>query len=99
VRAVLFFARSTRRVAVNAHVLIALEEIAKEAGAVLPCEICGNYDIIAYDDDAEAKAYATATNDWKQGAYRTTSLEEVRSLMKAVLQNANRRCPSCDRDD
>lgn len=41
----------------NAHVQIALEEIAKETGAIIPCEICGNYDVIAFDDDAEAKAY------------------------------------------
>ena len=83
----------------NAHVQIALEEIAKEAGAIIPCEICGNYDVIAFDDDAEAKAYGIATNEWKQGAFRTTSLEEVRSLMKAVLRNANHRCPSCERDE
>jgi hypothetical protein len=84
---------------VNAHVRIALEEIAKGAGAIVPCEICGNYDVIADDDDAEANAYAMATNEWKRGAFRTTSLEEVRSLMKAVLRNADRRCPSCERDD
>ena len=83
----------------NAHVQIALEEIAKKAGAVVPCEICENYDVIADDDEAEAKAYAMAANEWKGGAFRTTSLEEVRSLMKAVLRNANYRCPSCERDD
>jgi hypothetical protein len=84
---------------VNAHVRIALEEIAKEAHAIIPCEICGNYYVIADDDDAEAKAYAMATNDWKQGVFRTTSLDEVRSLMKAVLRDSDRRCPSCERDD
>jgi hypothetical protein len=85
--------------AVNAHVQIALEEIAKKTGAIVPCELCGNFDVIADDDDAEGMAYAMATNEWKRGAFRSTSLEEVCSLMKAVLRNANYRCPSCERDD
>jgi hypothetical protein len=79
----------------NAHVQIACEEIAQRAQAVVKCSICRNYYISAGDDDAEAMAYAMATNECKRGAFRTSTLEETRGVMAAVLRNANYRCPSC----
>lgn len=83
----------------NAHVLEILTEIAESAEAIVPCEICGNYEIFADDEDAYSQAYAMATNAWKEVAFRSSSLEEVRAAMKSVLRDANRRCPSCDRED
>jgi hypothetical protein len=76
---------------------VQLEEIARHAGAIIPCEICRNYYLIADDQDAESQAYAMATNAWKRGEFRRAPLEEVRHVMKGVLDNANHRCPSCDR--
>lgn len=79
----------------NAHVYEILVEIAERSGATVPCETCGNYQIIADDEDAESQAYAMATNAWKDGEFRTAELEEIRAAMKSVLRDANRRCPSC----
>lgn len=79
----------------NAHVQIALEEIAQQAQAVVKCEICRNNYVIADDEDAESRAYAMATNAWKSGEFRSAPLDEIRGAMKAVLRDANHRCPSC----
>jgi hypothetical protein len=69
----------------NAHVQIALEEIAQ-------CEVCHNYYVRADDEEANSLAYAMATNAYKRGEFRTTRLEETREGMKAVLRDASHRC-------
>jgi hypothetical protein len=79
----------------NAHMQGLLEEIVRNAEAIIPCGICGNYYVIADDADAELIAYAMATNACKRGEFRSATLEEVRHCMKSVLDNANHRCPSC----
>ena len=80
----------------NAHMAVQLEEIARQAEAIIPCdEICRSNYIIADDSDAESKTYAMATNAWKDGYFRSAPLEEVRRAMKSVLSSANHRCPSC----
>jgi hypothetical protein len=79
----------------NAHMAVQLEEIARQAEAIIPCEICRSNYIIADDSDAESKAYAMATNAWMDGDFRSAPLEEVRQVMKSVLSSANHRCPSC----
>jgi hypothetical protein len=79
----------------NAHVQIALEEIAQRAQAVVKCEVCHNYYVSADDEEANSLAYAMATNAYKRGEFRTTTLEETRDAMKAVLRDASHRCPSC----
>ena len=79
----------------NAHVQEALNEIAKESGAVVSCETCGNNYIRAHDGDAESKAYAMATNAWKDGNFRSASREEILAAMKDVIIDANNECPSC----
>jgi len=85
----------TRRKIMNAHMPGQLEEIARQAEAIIPCKICRNNYVIADDSDAESKAYAMATNAWKCGEFRSAPLEEVRRVMKSVLDSANHRCPSC----
>ncbi len=82
----------------NAHIHEALTEIALESGAIVGCSICGNYDILAEDDEAERAAYAMATNAWKNGRLRGVSLEETRFAMQSLLRNANNKCPSCEPD-
>ena len=82
----------------NAHMQEQLEEIARQAGAVVRCEICRSNDVSADNPVAEKQAYAMATNAWKRHEFRSASLEEVRHLMASVLRDANHRCPSCDRD-
>jgi hypothetical protein len=79
----------------NAHMTEQLEEIARQAKAIIRCEICRSNYIIADDSDAESQAYAMATDAWKCGEFRSAPLEEVRSVMKSVLDSANHRCPSC----
>ena len=82
----------------NAHMREALIEIAKDAGAVIPCDLCGNFDLRNEDDPATDKmAYAMATNAWKSGQFRSAPLEEARTLMASILKSANDRCPSCNR--
>ena len=75
----------------NVHVQIALEEIAQ-------CEVCHNYYVCADDEEANSLAYAMATNAYKRGEFRTTTLEKTREAMKAVLRDASHRCPSCDKN-
>jgi hypothetical protein len=79
----------------NAHMAGQLEEIAQQAEAIIRCETCRSNYVIADDSDAESQAYAMATNAWRRGEFRSAPLEEVRSVMKSVLDSANHRCPSC----
>lgn len=81
----------------NSHVLEELEVIAKKAGAVVDCPICGNYDISAFDDDANRQAYAMATNAQKSGVFRSATREEILAEMKSLIDDANHECPDCDR--
>jgi len=34
------------------------EDYAKEAGAIIPCPVCGNYELSAGDTEAETRAFA-----------------------------------------
>jgi hypothetical protein len=80
---------------VNAHMA---ETIAWQTGAIARCEACQKHIVIAYDKDAESQAYAMAVKAWKEGDFQSASLEDVRRRVKSVLDSANHRCPSCDRD-
>jgi len=75
-------------------------QIAKDAGAIIPCPTCLANDIYAGNDDAERKAYAMATNAWKAGerGFRGMTREEVMQAIKSAIVDANHKCPSCDRD-
>jgi hypothetical protein len=73
-----------------------MEEIARQAKAIVRCEFCRNY-VSAGDPGAEARAYAKATDAWEHDGVQGASLEEVRELISSVLKNADRRCPSCAR--
>jgi hypothetical protein len=79
----------------NAHIGEAIREIAKDAGAIVPCEVCGGCYVRNEDPDADAMAYAMATNAWKEGRLRGLTRAEAVSAMASCLQSANDRCPSC----
>jgi hypothetical protein len=79
----------------NGHMHLQLEDIAKQAEAITKCGICGNYYVLADDPDAESQAYAMATSAWKDGEFRSATLEDAQHAMKLVLGSANHRCPSC----
>jgi hypothetical protein len=81
----------------NDHFTEAIEGIAKEAGAIIPCPECEHYDVFADDPDAKSKAYAMATKAFERGEFQGVSLKQVRDEMAAVLLDANRDCPGCER--
>jgi hypothetical protein len=64
----------------------ALTEIAKKARAIIPCEHCGSYEIIADDEEAELLAHAMAINAWKRGEFGRAPLEAVGSDLQVVLR-------------
>ncbi len=75
-----------------------IEDIARQAKAIVRCEFCRSY-VRGGDPDAEAQAYAGMTEAWEheRAGFQGTPLDELRELMKRVLSNADRRCPSCER--
>lgn len=46
----------------NAHMQDQLEQIARQAQAIVPCTLCRNNHLSAGDEDAERRAYAMAIN-------------------------------------
>jgi hypothetical protein len=74
-----------------------MEQIAKEAGAIVPCPECGHYDVFADDPEATSKAYEMATKAFKRGEFEGLTIEQVREEMAAVLLDASRDCPGCGR--
>ena len=81
----------------NAQAQSALEDIAKNAGAIVRCKACRNGWIAAADGKTEAAAYALAAGAWKGGEFRCASLSEVRDVMSTVLRDADAHCFSCGR--
>ena len=80
----------------NTGVYQQLEDIARRAKAIVRCEFCRST-VGAGDPGAEALAYGGLTDAWEHGEFHGTPLEELHELMKSVLRNADRRCPSCER--
>ena len=81
----------------NSETRPTLEDYAKQAGAIVTCATCHTYEVYAGDSDADSKAYAIATNAWKDGEFRMDSREEIMEQMQSVLSDANHKCPSCRR--
>ncbi|HZC17502.1 MAG TPA: hypothetical protein VE309_12140, partial [Caulobacteraceae bacterium] len=55
--------------------------IARDAGAILTCAECGNYDIRSWDGDAKNRAFAMATQEWKRGRFGASPREEIIEAM------------------
>ena len=83
----------------NSDTEILVSDILTKSGALAQCEACGNYMLLAEDDDAEKMAYGMATNALKDGerGFRGMDRDEVMALIKRALNNAPTRCPSCNR--
>jgi len=84
----------------NSDTIEAATQIIKDAGVVELCATCMSNDVYADDEDAERKAYAMATNAWKEGerGFRGMSREDVMRIIKSAIRDADRRCPSCGQD-
>jgi hypothetical protein len=82
----------------NVYVQETLEQFARASRAVVPCECCRYFLLVAESEEAEPAAYAMAASAWERGVFGGVSLEEVRVAMKSVLRKAYYLCPSCSRD-
>ncbi len=82
----------------NSHTMESIERCAREAGAIRPCSVCGNYDVHVWDDEADRMTYAMATNAWKAGDSGFRGMWEaaqVSAVVKQFLESVDERCPSC----
>lgn len=82
----------------NAHVQETLEQFARATRAIVPCECCRYFFLVAENEEAAPAAYAMAASAWEQGVFGGASLEEIRVAMKGVLRKAYYICPSCSPD-
>ena len=81
----------------NSDTEILVAEILEKSGALTKCSICGNFLILAYDNDAERMAYGIAENSRKAGerGFRGMQRDEVVVAIKRALVHASDKCPSC----
>ena len=81
----------------NSETYDTLREIAVTAGAIGSCPDCHAEDIYLDDADANSRAYALATNAWKEeeAGLRGMKREEAMECMKGVLADATQRCQTC----
>jgi hypothetical protein len=82
----------------NAYIQDTLEQFARATRAIVPCECCRHFFLVAEDEQAEPAAYAMAASAWGRGMFDGASLEEIRVAMKSVLRKAYYLCPSCSPD-
>jgi hypothetical protein len=70
---------------------------ARDAGAVIKCTSCGEYEVSAGNADADRMVYAQVTNAWKLGNFGPLATrQEMMSVTKSVLQDVGD-CPRCSR--
>ena len=81
----------------NGNVPLVLEEIALSVGGLARCEVCNEL-ASTHDPIAERRAYAKATNDWKNGAFGDMKREEVLALMERVVNRGDCSCAARLRD-
>ena len=77
------------------------EHCAREAGAIVPCPVCGKADIGLDDAEAAARAYgrAEAARAAEEEGFRGMSAEQVKAAMTSFLDDFPRVCVQCPRDD
>jgi hypothetical protein len=82
----------------NGDTEILVQQILAESGAVAKCPICHDFTIRSYDDDAEKRAYAMATNAWNDGdrGFRRMEREEVMSMIQKALIHTPSKCHGCN---
>jgi hypothetical protein len=81
----------------NSDTEILVEQILAESGAVADCPVCHGSKLRTGDDEAESRAYALATNAWKDGqrGFRNMEREEVVSMVKRALLRTGSTCREC----
>jgi len=86
-----------KEMSMNSDTRETADQCLREAGAIISCPGCGNYEVWADDREAESNAYARATNKWKGGerGFRGMDREEVIALVKSALDDVNINCPGC----
>jgi hypothetical protein len=90
--------RDRRGPVMNAYAQEILEQFARASRAIVPCECCRFFFLVAENEEAEPTAYAMAASAWERGVFGGASLEEVRGAMRGVLRKAYYLCPSCSGD-
>jgi uncharacterized RDD family membrane protein YckC len=63
-------------------------ECAKEAGAIVKCRTCGEYDVCAYGEEAEKRAYVIAeqTRKMNERGFRGMSRQEVKDILRTCCK-------------
>lgn len=81
----------------NSHTKETVENCARQAGAVEPCSLGCDYHVYAFDEEADRRTYALATNAWKavDSGFRGMTLDQVRSVVKQFLESSSDQCPNC----
>lgn len=75
--------------------------VAIQAGAIEVCPMHHDVTINRYDEDANRRAYAIATNKWKADELLGNREEIMRGVKQAIEMSADGECPACGsiRDD
>lgn len=85
----------------NSDTAVVALEIAREAGAIKTCPYCHGHDVSADNPDAERAAYAMAKSELEGGnrAFGGMCLEDVKSLIKNIIRDADELCPLTSNPD
>ena len=81
----------------NSETREVIERCAKDAGAIVPCPVCRQQDILG-DEENHRKAYAMAMSAWKAGdrAFRDMhEASEVSAAVKSILDETPDECSRC----
>lgn len=80
--------------------IIAIEDVltplAIRAGAISECSMHLGCYFYEGGDDADRRAYAMATNAWKDGEFGSASREQVLNAMKHVIEECPSGCVACE---
>lgn len=74
----------------------AIHAKAVETGAIEECDVHPGYFMTALDEELERRLYAIAEKMHQEGELRAT-LQKVRDMVKAVLEDAGIDCAECER--
>ncbi len=73
-----------------------LPEIARDAGAISLCNLCGRHEIRMRDGDARNRAFTLASRAWREGLFPGVSREAINDAIDDIIAAASPRCPDCD---
>jgi hypothetical protein len=87
---------ATRRKRGGAVRAATLPEIARDAGAISLCNLCGRHEICVRDGHARNRAFALASRAWREGLFPGVSREAINEAIDDIIAAARPRCPDCD---